>query len=61
MILDIDAEGSTNSPKPTDSAILADVYGINNVVLSDNNQDDENRKDIRAAVQMCSRLAIVIS
>ena len=50
MLLDIDAEVSINDAKPTDSEILAEVCGFDYAVLSDNNQDDENGKDIRAAV-----------
>ena len=46
MLLDIDVEISTNSAKPADSEILAEVCGINNAVLRDNNQDDDNGKDI---------------
>ena len=36
MLLDIDAKVSTNGAKPTDSEILAEICGINNAVLSDN-------------------------
>ena len=47
MLLDIDAEVSTNGTKPMDSEILAEVCGINNAVLSDNDQDDDKDGAVR--------------
>ena len=68
MLLDIDAEVSTNCTKPTDSEILAEVCGINNAVLSDNDQDDDdedgavptrpNTEEINQTIEILTKLSL---
>ena len=68
MLLDIDAEVSTNGAKPTDSEILAEVCGTNNAVLNDNDQDDDdedgavptrpNTEEINQAIEILTKLSL---